>query len=126
MKETSRQSNSKDHSRKALPRPEPKVRTVVATTKAAEEFGEMAAAEAQRRGFYNGRKVKRAVLGDGGVWIWNLAAFHFPLFVMILDFLHLLGHLYGAAHAAFPKQAKKAWRFYTRLLRIAWGGRLRS
>jgi hypothetical protein len=123
IKKTSRQPNSTEHSRKTLPRPEPKVRTVVATTKPTEKFGEMVAAEAQRRGFYDGRKVKRAVLGDGSLWIWNLAAFHFPVFVMILDFLHLLGHLYGAAHAAFPKHAKKAWRFYTRLLRLAWGGR---
>lgn len=123
MEKTPRQSNSRGHPRKALPRPEPKVRTVVATTKAAEEFGEMTATEAQRRGFYDGRKVKRAVLGDGSIWIWNLAAFHFPFFIMILDFLHLLGHLYGAAHAAFPKHAKKAWRFYTRLLRMAWEGR---
>jgi hypothetical protein len=125
-KETSGKSSSRTPAAKPLAKPEPKIRTVVATTKGAEEFGEMTAAEAQRRGFYEGRKLKRAVLGDGSVWIWNLAAFHFPLFVMILDFLHLLSHLYGAAHGAFPKKAKKAWNFYTRLLRMAWGGRTRE
>lgn len=120
MKETSRKSSPKTRARKIL-KPEPKVRTVVATIKGAEEFGAITAAEAQRRGFYDARK--KAVLGDGGLWIWNLAALHFPFFTLILDFLHLLSHLYGAAQAAFSTDSKKAWKFYTRILRMAWAGK---
>jgi hypothetical protein len=121
MKETSRKSNSRKRAGRSRPRPEPKVRTVVATTKGAAEFGEMTAADAQRRGFYGARK--KGALGDGSLWIWCLVAFHFPGFVMILDFIHLLSHLYGAAKAAFPENAKKAWNFYTRLIRMAWTGK---
>jgi len=100
--------------------PKPKVRTVVATTERAEKFGGMVAAEASERGFY--RAKKKAALGDGSLWIWALVAFHFVGFQPILDFLHLLVHLHGAAQAAYRGQGKKAWGFYVKLLRLAWAG----
>ena len=40
----------------------------------------------------------------------------------VLDFLHLLVHLYAAATAAYRGQGKSAWRLYERMLRSAWGG----
>ena len=40
----------------------------------------------------------------------------------VLDFLHLLVHLYAAATAAYRGQGKFAWRLYERMLRSAWGG----
>jgi hypothetical protein len=100
--------------------PKPKVRTVVATTERAEKFGTMVAAEASERGFY--RAKKKAALGDGSLWIWGLVAFHFVGFQPILDFLHLLVHLYQAAQAAHRGEGKKAWGLYVRLLRLAWAG----
>jgi len=107
--------------KKAPPdRPRPKVRTVVATTGSCAEFGPMVAAEATRRGFFGAKK--KAILGDGGPWIWGIADFYFVGFVQILDFVHLLTHLYAAAQAAHKNRPKQAWRVYRRLIELAWGG----
>ena len=105
-------------------RPTRLVRTAVATMASAEEFGWMVAAEATRRGFYQAKC--RAVLGDGGNWIEPLGQMHFPGWEQILDFLHLLVHLYAAATAAHRGQAKRAWQLYERLLRAAWAGRVQE
>jgi hypothetical protein len=100
------------------------MRTAVATMESAEEFGWMVAAEAMRRGFYEAKC--RAVVGDGGNWIEPLGQMHFPEWEQILDFLHLLVHLYAAATAAYRSQAKRAWPLYERLLRAAWAGRVQE
>lgn len=98
------------------------VRTAVATMESVEAFGWMVAAEAMRRGFYQAKS--RAVVGDGGNWIEPLGQMHFPEWEQILDFLHLLVHLYAAATAAYRGQAKRAWRLYERMVRAAWAGRV--
>lgn len=101
-------------------RPERKVRTVVATTKPCDEFGSMVAAEAQRRGFYQAKK--KAVLGDGSAWIWGILGLHFVGFVGILDFVHLISHLYSTAQAAHKGSKARAWTLYEKLVRLAWAG----
>jgi hypothetical protein len=98
------------------------VRTAVATTENAEAFGWMVAAEAMRRGFY--QAPHRAIVGDGGNWIDPLGQMHFPGWVQVLDFLHLLVHLYAAATAAYRGQSKPAWRLYEGMLRAAWAGKV--
>jgi len=103
-------------------RPERKVRTVVATTKSCEEFGPMVAADARRRGFFEAKK--KAALGDGSLWIWGIVSTHLVGFVQILDFLHLLVHLYAAAQAAYKAQVDKAWSLYVKLVKLAWAGRV--
>ena len=108
--------------RERPPGPKPLVQTVVATVKNSEEFGKMAGAEAMRRGFFQARK--KAVLGDGSPWIWAIAALHFVGFVPILDFIHLVSYLYGAAQAALPNDPTKAWTLYVKLINLAWGGRV--
>jgi len=102
-------------------RPRRLVRTAVATMQDAEAFGWLVAAEAQRRGFYEARR--RALVGDGGNWIEPLGQMHFPGWVQVLDFLHLLVHLYAAAQAAHRGRPGRAWRLYERLLHAAWAGR---
>jgi hypothetical protein len=102
-------------------RPARLVRTAVATMQGSEAFGWMVAAEATRRGFY--QAPRRALVGDGGNWIEPLGEMHFPGWVQVLDFLHLLTHLYAAATAAHPGQGKRAWSLYARMLRAAWAGR---
>ena len=97
------------------------VRTAVATVQGSEAFGWMVAAEATRRGFYEA--PRRALVGDGGNWIEPLGQMHFPGWVQVLDFLHLLTHLYAAATAAHRGQGKTAWSLYARMLRAAWAGR---
>ena len=66
----------------------------------------------------------KAALGDGSLWIWNLVQEHLVGFTPILDFVHLLPYLYAAGQAAFQAQALKAWKFYEKLLRLAWGGKV--
>jgi len=103
-----------------IERPSRLVRTAVATLEPTEPFGWMVSAEARRRGFYEAHH--KAVVGDGGNWIGPLADMHFPGWVQVLDFLHLLVHLYAAATAAYDEDAKAAWRLYDRWLRWAWAG----
>jgi hypothetical protein len=103
-------------------RPQRLVRTAVATMQGAEEFGWMVSAEATKRGFYEA--PHRAIVGDGGNWIEPLGQMHLPGWVQVLDFLHLLTHLYAAATAAYRDEGKRAWRLYERMLRAAWAGRV--
>lgn len=105
-----------------IERPQRLVRTAVATMEPVEPFGWMVAAEAMARGFY--RATVQAIVGDGGNWIGPLAELHFPGWVQVLDFLHLLVHLYAAATAAYRGQAKTAWCVYERWIRWAWGGQI--
>ena len=105
-------------------RPERLVRTVVATTEAVEEFGWMVSAEAMHRKMYAAKK--RALIGDGGNWIGPLGQLHFPDWIQIPDFLHLLVHLFAAARLAYGKDAGAAWKLYEGMLRDAWGGRVRQ
>lgn len=108
----------------AVERPQRLVRTAVATTEATEGFGWMVAAEATKRGF--DQAPKKAIVGDGGNWIGPLAELHFPDWVQVLDFLHLLVHLYAAATAAYRENAKQAWARYEQWLRWAWSGQVKA
>jgi hypothetical protein len=104
------------------------VRTAVATMEGTEGFGWMVAAEAMRRGFYQAER--RALVGDGGNWIAPLGQMHFPGWVQVLDFLHLLVHLYAAAMAAYHDQGSRGrfrvWRLYEHMLRAAWAGQVQQ
>ena len=55
--------------------------------------------EARRRGFE--RAARRAVLGDGAKWIWNLAAEHFPDALQIVDRFHAKQHLSNVAKSIY-------------------------
>src|SRR3954471_24579751 len=81
----------------------------------------MVSAEAMRRKMY--AAPKRAVVGDGGNWVEPLGQMHFAGWEQVLDFLHLLVHLFAAARLAHARDAKAAWTLYERMLRDAWGGR---
>jgi hypothetical protein len=107
-------------------RPEPLVRTALATQEKIESFGWMVAAEAQKRGFYEA--PRKAFVGDGGNWIDPFGALHFPApdWFQVLDFLHLMTHLYGGASAAYGKDTKEAWELYKRLVTRAWNGEVGS
>jgi len=107
-------------------KPEPLVRTAVATQQKVDEFGYMVAAEAQKRGFYEA--PRKAFVGDGGNWIDPFGALHFPApdWYQVLDFMHLMTHLYGGACAAYGKDTKEAWELYKRLVTKAWKGEVGS
>jgi len=97
------------------------VRTVVATMAGAEEFGYIVAAEVHRRGL--DLAARKGYVCDGELANWTIFEEHFRAqgFVPILDFLHLLAHLYAAAQAAGGGPARQ-WARYLDWLRWAWGG----
>jgi hypothetical protein len=105
-------------------RPQRLVRTVVATTAAVEPFGWMVSAEALKRKMYAAKK--RAFIGDGGNWIEPLGQMHFAGWIQILDFLHLLVHLFAAARLVFANRPACAWKLYEQMLRDAWAGRVQE
>ena len=63
------------------------------------EFAARVEREATRRGF--DRTARRAVLGDGAKWIWNLADEHFPDAVQIVDRFHAKQHLSDVAKSIY-------------------------
>lgn len=97
------------------------VTTFVATMGNAEQFGYMVAAEAFQRGL--DLAERKAYICDGLPYNWTIYEDHFRQlgFVPILDFLHLLGYLYAAAHA-LEEVAARAWQRYAEWLRWAWSG----
>jgi len=75
----------------------------------AEEFGRRIYVEAWKRGW--SRAEKKAVMGDGAEWIWNLADQHFPGAVQIVDLYHARQHLWELARTLHPNNpmSQKAW-----------------
>jgi hypothetical protein len=69
------------------------------TDDAPSEFARRAEREAQRRGFDVAQR--RVVLGDGALWIWNLAGEQFPGAVEIVDLFHAKQHLSDVAKAIY-------------------------
>jgi hypothetical protein len=74
----------------------------------AADFGSALRQEALGRGM--GRAPTTVILGDGALWIWNLAADKFAFAVQILDLYHALVHLEELAqllyHAESPEAAE--------------------
>jgi len=69
------------------------------TDETTSEFAARVEREATRRGF--DRTARRAVLGDGAKWIWNLADEHFPDAVQIVDRFHAKQHLSDVAKSIY-------------------------
>ena len=83
--------------------------TYVGGIETAAEVGRELYAEVERRGFSKVRK--QIVLGDGAVWIWELANEHFPGAVQIVDLYHAREHLWSVGHALSPDDEKKRKRW---------------
>lgn len=83
--------------------------TYVGAIETAEEFGFRIYSEAWRRG-WEWAKLK-VVIGDGAVWIWNLADQHFAGAIQIVDLYHARQHLWEIAALLHPNDpaAKKSW-----------------
>ncbi len=63
------------------------------------EFAQRVWREALRRGVEHAVRV--VVLGDGAVWIWNLADLLFPHAVQIVDLFHAIEHLAKVGRAIY-------------------------
>jgi hypothetical protein len=96
----------------------------VAAREEAAVFGPRLLTEAARRGAlavvrWEGARTgaglavlrRVVVLGDGAVWIWNLAAEHFGERIEIVDYYHASEHLWTLAHALYGPgtAAATAW-----------------
>jgi hypothetical protein len=81
----------------------------VAAVETAEDFGLRLYSEAWNRGW--SRAQKKVVLGDGAVWIWNLADKHFPNAIQIVDLYHARQHLWELAAELFGAdlRGRKRW-----------------
>lgn len=81
----------------------------VAAIETAEDFGLRLYTEAWNRGW--SRAAKKVVLGDGAVWIWNLADQHFANAIQIVDLYHARQHLWELAAPLFggDLRGKKRW-----------------
>jgi hypothetical protein len=101
-----------------LPSPDILLRSVAVTHSDPERFGARVAAEAHRRRFFDAPHA--AFLGDGSPGNWTLQDEYFPGFIALLDFLHLLAHLFGAARR---DDNTTDWPFYERLIGLAWAGK---
>ena len=81
----------------------------VAAIETAEEFGLRIYTEAWQRGW--SRAQKKVVIGDGAIWIWNLADQHFPGAIQIVDLYHARQHLWELSAKLFAndEQTHKRW-----------------
>lgn len=71
----------------------------VARRTSAENFGKLLYALALGCGLSHAQQV--VILGDGALWIWRLAAEHFPHAVQIVDVWHAREHVWKVARAVF-------------------------
>jgi hypothetical protein len=74
------------------PARDPGSSSYLAAFEPAERFGQLVGAEARRRGADHIRQL--VVLGDGAVWIWNLADELFPAATQIVDLYHAREHVH--------------------------------
>jgi hypothetical protein len=88
---------------------DPDSTTYVGAVETADQFGYRIYTEAWRRGWE--WATTKIVIGDGAVWIWNLADQHFPGAVQIVDLYHARQHLWDIAVLLYPHDtaAKKRW-----------------
>lgn len=88
---------------------DPDSTTYTGAIESAEEFGKRIFLEAWKRGC--NRAQTTVVLGDGAEWIWNLAEFHFPGAIQIVDLYHARQHLWTVARLLFPNDSvqQKRW-----------------
>jgi len=88
---------------------DPDSTTYVGAIETADDFGFRIYTEAWSRGCE--WATFKIVIGDGAVWIWNLADRHFPGAVQIVDLYHARQHLWDLAALLYPHDAaaKRRW-----------------
>jgi hypothetical protein len=83
--------------------------TYTGAIETAEEFGRRIYREAFQRGWSRARL--KVVLGDGAIWIWNLAAEQFPGAILIVDFYHASEHIHELSRFLFSgdEVGRRSW-----------------
>ena len=90
----------------------------------ADLFGRRLFAEAHHRGW--NRAKQKAVIGDGAVWIWNIADEHFPGATQIVDLYHARQHLWEISGKLFSSDPKQRLRWVNRLQKKLDAGKIES
>ena len=98
--------------------PELVVRSVVSTKQGVEVFGGLLASAAWARGFYGAER--RVFLGDGSNANWGVWERHFSSFTPVVDFIHALAYVYGAAMAGGT--FAEGWPRYALWITALWQG----
>jgi len=101
-------------------RPEPLVKSVVATCAAVGTFGPLLAAAAWSRGFAAAQR--KAFVADGLAVNWGVWRKYFSHYTPILDFIHALCYVYAAAMTA--RAAEAGWVIYGQWAQWVWGGQV--
>jgi hypothetical protein len=81
----------------------------VGAIETAEQFAKRIYGEAKRRGLDRAQKV--VILGDGAVWIWNIADECFPWAIQIVDLYHACEYYWKVARAVLGNNPKKMNRW---------------
>ena len=83
--------------------------TYTGAIETASEFARRIYREAFQRGWT--RALIKVVMGDGAVWIWNIAAEQFPGAILIVDLYHAREHLHKLSRLLFPNDetARQRW-----------------
>lgn len=103
-------------------KPVPLVRTHLATSRDAHDFGVMARVEAERRGYRQARAV--IAIGDGGNWIDPLLDRQFRVQARIIDWYHASEHLWDCAKAVHGAQTPATSALAERLEAWLWDGKV--
>ena len=101
---------------------DPETTTFVGAIETAEAFGWRIYGEARRRGLVRARLV--VILGDGAEWVKNLAEWHFPGAILIVDLYHARQHISGLCRILFGATEKKMERQRRRFWALLDAGRV--
>jgi len=80
--------------------------TYVGAIETAAEFGWRIYGEAERRGLRRATQV--IVIADGALWVWGLAAEHFPGAIEIVDLYHAREHISDLSKLVYGVASQKA------------------
>lgn len=89
-----------------------------------EEFGKLLSAEAERRGY--DRAQRRASVGDGAKWIWNLSGLCFPTGCEIVDWYHGTGHLWNVSRLIYGEGTASGKRWVKHRKDDLWLGQVHA
>jgi len=97
------------------------MRTCLASIDDSGTFGKLMEAEAHRKGFFQAKR--KAFVADGMKCNWTIWRMHFPDFVPIIDFIHVVSDLYRAA-LAIGESEEFGWGLCAEWIRACWQGRV--
>jgi hypothetical protein len=97
-------------------------KTYQATQARVEEFRELVALEAQKRGAQTAERL--VFLGDGAAWVWKTAAEQFPKAIPVLDWYHAMEHVWAVGRARFGNKEKEMWAWVKARENDLWEGRV--